>query len=209
MAFPRKPAPCGRWIGALFCAAWAAACVAHVFAQDPAPADPGPARFTADNRLEFPSGYREWIFLSSGRGMTYGPSADPNGRPLFDNVFVNPAAYREFMKSGHWPDRAVFVLEVREAVTEGSINRGGQFQKEIEAVEVEVKDPQRFAETGGWAYFAFETGQKPAAQLPKTASCHACHAANGAVEHTFVQFYPTLIGVAAMHQTLKTGGAGH
>ena len=61
------------------------------------------------NRLEFPANYREWIFLSAGRGMTYGPSANSNGPPRFDNVFVNPGAYREFLKSGRWPAGAIFV----------------------------------------------------------------------------------------------------
>ena len=105
-----------------------------------------PFRFVAGNRLEFPADYREWIFLSSGRGMTYGPSANPNGPPLFDNVFVHPAAYREFVKTGQWPDRTIFVLEIRNAATEGSINKGGQFQKDVAGIEVEVKD-QRLAST--------------------------------------------------------------
>lgn len=63
--------------------------------------------------------------------MAYGPSADPNGPPMFDYVFVGPAAYRQFLKTGHWPERAVFVLEIRNAVTEGSINKGGQFQNGV------------------------------------------------------------------------------
>ncbi|HUI76647.1 MAG TPA: cytochrome P460 family protein [Bryobacteraceae bacterium] len=181
-----------------------AAGLSYAFMQDGSQTARSLARFTADNRLEFPSNYREWIYLSSGRGMTYGPAANPNGPPLFDNVFVEPSAYREFLKSGHWPDSAVFVLEVRDAVSEGSINRGGQFQKDIEAIEVEVKD-QRFTDTDGWAYFQFDAAHKPATPLAKTAGCYACHSANGAVEHTFVQFYPTLIDFATAHHTMKPG----
>jgi len=73
---------------------------------------------------------------------------------------------------------------------------------------VEVKDTRRFTGTDGWGYFQFDAERKPAAQFPKTATCYACHATNGAVEHTFVQFYPTLTGIAATHKTLKTGGSG-
>ncbi len=175
--------------------------------QDRAPSASPVARFAADNRLEFPSNYREWIYLSSGRGMTYGPAANPNGPPLFDNIFVDPPAYREFTQTGHWPERAVFVLEIRDAASEGSINRGGQFQKDIEAIEVEVKD-RRFTDTDGWAYFRFDAARNPAAQLAKTATCYACHSTNAAVEHTFVQFYPTLIEIAAAYHTLKPGNAG-
>jgi len=171
--------------------------------QDTPPISGSPYQFTADNRLEFPADYREWIFLSAGRGMTYGPSANPNGPPMFDNVFVNPAAYREFLKTGRWPDRAIFVLEIRSAVTEGSINKGGQFQKDVLGIEAEVKD-KRFTATNGWGFFEFDSEHKPVAQVAKSESCYACHPANGAVEQTFVQFYPTLIPVAAAHKTLKT-----
>lgn len=160
-------------------------------------------RFTENGRLQFPIDYREWIFLSAGRGMTYGPSANPNGPPMFDNVFVNPTAYREFLKTGHWPDRAIFVLEIRNPATKGSINKGGQFQTDVAGIEVEVKDPRRFGDTNGWGFFAFDSQHKPAEQLAESEACYTCHSANGAVEQTFVQFYPTLVSVAKAHKTLK------
>ncbi|MEP7353003.1 MAG: cytochrome P460 family protein [Acidobacteriota bacterium] len=166
-------------------------------------ASPSSPRFSRDGKLEFPADYREWIFLSAGKGMTYGPAANPNGPPLFDNVFVQPGAYHEFLKTGKWPDKSMFALEVRTAATEGSINHGGQFQKDLAAVEVEVKDTQRFAATGGWAYFNFAKAQEAVAPLPNNADCHTCHSQNAAVEHTFVQFYPTLIDIAKRNGTFK------
>jgi hypothetical protein len=59
--------------------------------------------YTADGSLKFPDNYREWVFLSSGSGMTYGPLAERehSGPPLFDNVFVNPESYRSFLQSGN------------------------------------------------------------------------------------------------------------
>jgi len=39
--------------------------------------------------------------------------------------------------------------------------------------------------------------------LPTSAECYSCHAQNGAVDNTFVQFYPTLIDVAKKHGTFK------
>lgn len=63
--------------------------------------------------------------------------ADPNGPPQFDNVFVRPSAYHDYLKTGRWPEKTMFVLEVRRALTEGSINKGGQFQGDIIGVEVE------------------------------------------------------------------------
>jgi hypothetical protein len=157
----------------------------------------------ADDTFPFPTDYREWVFLSSGRGMTYGPAANPNGPPLFDNVFVKPESYRDFLKTGKWPEQSVFVLEIRRSVSEGSINKGGTFQSDLVGIEVEVKDQKRFAKTGGWAFFEFGTKRDPANALPGTATCYSCHTQNGAVEQTFVQFYPTLIDVAKSHGTYK------
>lgn len=163
----------------------------------------GHIRYTSDQQLLFPESYREWIFLSAGKGMTYGPSANPNGPPQFDNVFVNPEAYRGFVKTGRWPEKSIFVLEIREARSEGSIQKAGQFQGDVVALEVLVKDSARFTATKGWGFFEFGAKQKAAELLPKTATCYGCHQASGAVEHTFVQFYPTLTPIAAAHGTLK------
>lgn len=195
----------GNRIGAAVLTALLTGALLQLIAQAPPKpgSEPASSLFTEDNRLEFPADYREWVFLSAGKGMTYGPAGNPNGPALFDNVFVNPAAYRDFLKSGRWPDHSTFVLEIRSAATEGSINRGGQFQKDIVAVEVEVKDTQRFAETNGWAFFGFGDSRQPAAQVAKTQDCYSCHPKNGAVEQTFVQFYPTLIDIAKAHKTFR------
>jgi mono/diheme cytochrome c family protein len=162
-----------------------------------------PARFTADNQLLRPPDYREWVFLSAGFGMTYGTTA---GEPRFDNVYVNPEAYRGFLAAGKWPEGTLFALEIRASTSQGSINRGGHYQRELVAVEFEVKDSARFP--GGWAYFAFKGPEDKLAAtarpMPRTASCHACHGANGAVEHTFVQFYPTLLEVARRKGSLRS-----
>src|SRR5215207_6984251 len=86
------------------------------------------ARFTKSGELIKPVQYREWVFLSSGLGMTYGPNAPAADAPRrFDNVFVNPSSYREFLKSGKWPDGTVLLLEVRESESKGSINQHGNF----------------------------------------------------------------------------------
>ena len=161
-------------------------------------ADP---EFTADGQLKRPTNYREWIYLSSGLGMVYGPAATANPNPSFDNVFVEPAAYRSFLATGKWPDKSMFVLEVRRARTEGSINKGGNFQGDVAATEVEVKDTARFPD--GWGYFDFPRDATTAKVLPASAGCNSCHNPNGAVENTFVQFYPTLIEIARQKGTLK------
>jgi hypothetical protein len=157
-------------------------------------------QYNADGTLQLPANYREWVYLSSGLGMTYGPASTNPQIPAFDNVFVNPSSYRAFVKTGHWPDKTMFVLEVRNATEHGSINNGGHFQSEIRAVEVEVKDEKHFPQK--WAFFGF--GKKDTGTPnPATSSCNQCHGANAAVENTFVQFYPTLLEIAKAKGTLN------
>ncbi len=164
--------------------------------------------FEPDGRLAFPDDYRVWVYLSSGLDMSYNPAMKP-AHSTFDNVFVNPPAYREFMRSGMWPDGTMLAMEVRGASGTGSINRAGHFQTPaMLGLEVHVKDATRFV--GGWGFFAFD-GRQPATILPPTAECYACHEHHGAVQTTFVQFYPTLLDVAKAKGTFTDGrevGAG-
>jgi len=161
-------------------------------------------RFLANNELAKPDNYREWLWLSSGLGMTYGPLAQPAGPadPRFDNVFVTPEAYRSFLQTGKWPDKTMLVLEVRSSQSKGSINQQGRFQGDLIGIEAEVKDESRFPEK--WGFFAFNGSAKSAKSLPSsTTDCQSCHSQNGAVDNTFVQFYPTLLEVAKQKGTLK------
>ncbi len=175
-------------------------------AEAAAPALAG-LEYSRSGELKFPERYREWVFLSSGVGMTYGPAAAANaGRPkMFDNVYVTPESYRAFLESGKWPDKTQFVLEIRSSESIGSINKGGSFQTDLSAIEMNVKDSS--SPNGEWAFYDFPvSGGKPngyGKPFPKTASCFQCHGANTAVENTFVQFYPTLYEVALNKGTVK------
>ena len=159
-------------------------------------------QFTKDNRLMKPADYREWVYLSSGIGMTYGPAREsaPGDNPAFENVFVNPRAYKAFKETGAWPQGTIFVLEIRKSESKGSINNGGHYQSDLQRFEAEVKD-SRFPD--GWAFFGFSEATDSAQAIPKSAGCQACHSKNGAADNTFVQFYPTLLPVAKAKGTLK------
>lgn len=146
--------------------------------------------------------YREWVYLTSGIDMSYAPR--PQGmqnHSMFDNVFVNPAAWHSFQATGAWPDKTVLVLEVREARNKGSINQSGHFQgTSLMGFEVHVKDTKRFP--GGWAFFDFDAPDKNGTLIPTGAPCYSCHRDHGAVDSTFVQFYPTLLPIAQQKKTL-------
>ena len=166
---------------------------------------PGPSsgpRYTAAGELIRPTDFREWIFVTSGLGMTYSEPTGAARPPNFTNVYVNPPSYRAFMKTGRWPDGTMFILEIRASSSEGSINKGGHFQSDLAVIEASVKDGARYP--GKWAYFNFGREMKTQVEaLPTTERCYACHADNGAVDNTFVQFYPTLFDVARKLGTLK------
>lgn len=147
-----------------------------------------------------PENYREWVWLSSGLGMSYTPGP-PDQNPGFDNVFVNPSAYRAFLATGRWPDKTVLVLETRSSVSKSSINQSGRVQGEVTGMEVHVKDQARFP--GKWAFFAFGRSGKTGNLFPRQANCYSCHEQHGAVDTTFVQFYPTLMDVATHKGTVR------
>jgi YHS domain-containing protein len=159
-------------------------------------------QYTSDNRLARPVNYREWVYLSGSLGLQYGPGANP-ADPAFENVYVNPSAYSEFMKSGKWPDKTIFVLEIRRSMDKGTFAQGGRYQGELVTIEAAVKDESRFPEK--WAYFGLGKNAESARAFPKTESCFSCHSANAAVENSFAQFYPTVFAVAKEKGTLNPG----
>jgi hypothetical protein len=166
-----------------------------------APRSASAPEYTSAGQLKVPERYREWIYLSTGLDMSYTPGrADHH---MFDNVFVNPEAYKKFQETGTWPDKTVLVLEVRGAESKASINQRGNFQsEEVMGLEVHVKDEARFP--GEWAFFGFDSG-KVGNLFPAGAACYSCHQAHGAVDTTFVQFYPTLLPIAKSKGTLSAG----
>jgi len=156
--------------------------------------DPKP-QYTSDGHLLAPANFREWIFLSSGLGMNY--NAEAGGHVMFTNVFVPQWAYHEFLNNGKWPDKTMFVVEKRGAESKGSINKVGHFQVESMGYGMEVKDSSR---PDTWTYYNFDPDSKQAQANPK-GGCWQCHEDHAAVEHSFVQFYPTLKPVAKKFAT--------
>jgi len=55
-------------------------------------------QFATDGKLVRPEGYRRWVYVSSGFGMSYNQSA--SGMQSFTNVFVAPEAYDYFTANG-------------------------------------------------------------------------------------------------------------
>ena len=152
-----------------------------------------------DASMAVPANYREWVFLTSSLDLDYKSAAAP-GHHMLDNVFVNPEAFKGFIATGTWPDKTVLIKENRFAESAGTLSKAGHFQAGIKNLEIHIKD-ERFA--GKWAFFVSDDGKAPAALKPQGADCYVCHQAHAAVDTTFVQFYPTLFGIAKDKGTLS------
>ncbi len=75
-----------RLLGVVLLCGWAAAVAASSSAAAQERASDG-ATYTASGELVRPADYREWVFVTSGVGMTYGPAQPATGQPaMFDNV---------------------------------------------------------------------------------------------------------------------------
>ena len=155
--------------------------------------------YTADGKLALPVNYRDWTFLTSGFGMNY--SQGVSAHPMFTNVYVTPEAVQGFKSTGKWPDKSMFIVEIYSPASHGSINKGGHYQDTFAGLDVEVKDSSREQE---WSYYNFGAGETTGEAIVGP-GCNNCHGKNGAVEHTFVQFYPTLLDFAVDKNLIKPG----
>ena len=129
-------------------------------------------RYTADGQLTLPSDYREWVFLSSGLGMTYQHRNSGACAGVYQ-CFRESRRLSFFRATGKWPDKTMLVLEVRASASKGSINQAGSYQSDVLAIEAEVKDSAKFP-GNGWAFFAFgksNTGK----MLARSEDCYGCH----------------------------------
>lgn len=156
---------------------------------------PGTAAvFDASGRLEFPSGYRNWVYVGTSVGLGYSESSgSERGGERFQNVYIDPASYASFMDTGEFPEGTMMVLEIASSDTKNEPGLHGTYEKEILGIEASVKDGGRF--DAGWAYFSFTDrlgGTLEVAEAFPDENCWTCHDDRAETDHVFTQFYPIL-----------------
>jgi hypothetical protein len=165
----------------------------------PASAEPrAPAalvEFTADGKLKQPPvGYRKWVAI--GTPLTFSDGAAPV--PEFHAVYMGPESFAHYEKTGTLRDGTVLVKEMVGVGSREAPSGKGYFMGEFTALQVSIKDAQRFKdEPGHWAYFDF--GKHPLkAEVSKmaVASCNECHQKNARTDWVFSQYYPVLRAAA-------------
>ncbi len=149
--------------------------------------------YTAAGELVKPEGYRGWVFVGSSLGLSYSEEAPKNLPGLFHHIYIQPEAYRQYVKDGTFPEKTMLVMENYSAGSKSNPNLHGWFEDNLAGVEVALKDKETYAD--GWAYFNFSSGGgklKPSAKAFPKAACFDCHAEHAADDNVFVQFYPVL-----------------
>jgi hypothetical protein len=171
------------------------ACVLAVALTGPVEAAQGAAKYSAKGELTMPRNYRQWVFV----GAPVTPNDMNNGKaafPEFHHVYIDPASFAAYKKTGKFPNGTVIVKELANVGAKSSASGSGYFAGELIGVAAAVKDARRFAkEPGNWAYFSFmgDDGKAlPSARAQATADCNACHQQSAAEDWVFTQHYPVL-----------------
>lgn len=157
------------------------------------PAADGPAAGMTQPKYEGgkllrPEGWQSWVHLGAATGLSYSGAQAKS----FGSVYLQPEAHEQYVKTGNFPEGAMFALEVRAPRPAGSIAKGGYIAGDFIALELSVKDSKRFE--GGWAYFDFggREGSKASAEPFPKERCFQCHSEHGADDNVFVQYYSRL-----------------
>ena len=158
------------------------------------------AQWNAKGELLQPVNYREWVFV----GTPVTPNDMNNGKaafPEFHNVYIDPASWTEYKRTGKFPDGTVMVKELVSVGSKQATSGAGYFQGEFLGLEAAVKSAAKHSkEPGNWAYYSFTQPDKAPAKLAAmmpTATCNACHQATAKEDFVFTQFYPVLRAAAA------------
>lgn len=134
----------------------------------------------ADAEVPYPRGYREWHHVKS--------MVIEQGHPLFGafggihHLYANDAAMRGY-RAGRFPDGAILVFDLLDAVHEGNaISEGAR-----KVVGVMHKDANKYAATGDWGFEGFGGGDPDARVVGDNAAsaCFACHQPQRMQDYTF------------------------
>lgn len=163
------------------------------------------ARFDEHGDLLRPKGYRNWIYVGAPltpNDMNDGAAAFPE----FHSVYVDPASFDQYKKTGAWRDGTIILKELVSVGSKKASSGKGYFMGEFLGLEAAVKSAERFPkEPGHWGYFRFtdEEGgpvHATAEVLPRSA-CATCHSTSADEDLVFTQYYPVL-------RAAKAFGAG-
>ncbi len=154
------------------------------------------AHFNLSGELIRPSGYREWIYI----GTPLTPNDMNNGKaafPEFHNVYIDPASWGHWKKTGKFPDGTLIVKELVSVGSKQAASGKGYFQGKYIGLEASLKSKKHFPNsTGNWGFFRFTIENSPELLKISTAqpdkNCLLCHQHQANQDLVFTQYYPVL-----------------
>ena len=153
--------------------------------------------------MQFPEDTVRWISVGSLLGGEYSDEPfDPANPGVIGVVQMEPAAYDFFIEEGRYADGTMFLLSFYLTQEKSEPELPGFVQGDIAQREIHVIDRQRFSEEGR-AFYMFPPDVTVAPEpMPVGSECVVCHTEHGALDGTFIQFYPQLrghVGVGDSH----------
>lgn len=136
----------------------------------------------AEPPVPYPNDYRDWQHVKS--------MLIEQGHPLFESfggihhLYANAAAMQGY-RDGHFPDGAVIVFDLLEAVSaDNAVTEGAR-----KVAGVMHKDAAAYATTGGWGFEGFAAGDPDKRVVGSNAAsaCFACHLPQKAQDYVFSQ----------------------
>ena len=104
-------------------------------------------------------------------------------------VQVEPGAYRELVRTGAYPDGAVLAATFYSVTLDNTSTPPLYAADKAVGFVTEVIDRKH---PDGRRFYVFAPGAATAKPLPAGNSCAACHNAQGSLDGTFAQHYPTI-----------------
>lgn len=129
--------------------------------------------------VPYPEGYREWAHVKSALVSSRHPDFENTGG--FRHIYANMQAMAGY-RSGEFPEGSIIVVDWLEGRDEnGMFTEGAQRR-----LDVMVKDPARFAATGGWGFERFQGASRTERTVTSAArQCFACHSGQGTRDMVF------------------------
>ena len=170
-------------------------------------------RYTADGKLEVPTGFRSWVFVGTDLSPQYkseGRAAEPEAARLekeqrrrkeddtFHAVYINPESYEAYRKTGQFPDPTMLVMEVFRAEMRdpGGVLSDGQFQGKRVGRRGGRQGQQAPGRRRplGLLRLPLDQAARPAkpAKAKPDQDCYQCHLRHASKDNVWVQFYPAL-----------------
>jgi hypothetical protein len=128
-----------------------------------------PSHATPEPSVPYPEGFSRWVHVSSGVIGPANPAYAHFGG--MHHIYANAQAVRGYA-AGRFEDGSIIVFDVHEALTAQDATVAGPRR----LVDVMVKDSQRFASTGGWAFVEFPGQSKDPQSQQAAGACYQCHA---------------------------------